>query len=187
MGVSGMYVISGVILRRRNVGEADRVVTVFTKEYGKIRIIAKGVRRIYSRRSPHVEPFRHVRLTLRRGRTLDSVTEAVSLESGGIDTTVLPRVGYAYFVCELVDRLLPERLEHRDIYVLLVDTLGKIREATTWRQLKLSGHEFALTMLRNLGYIPRDSELPEEDVVRFIERIIERRLNSPVFLTRLEP
>src|SRR3990167_3836469 len=76
-----IYKAQGIILARKNVGEADRVLTVFTNEYGKVRVIAKGIRRINSRRSPHLEVFNHVGLMIRHGKAMDSVTEAETIES----------------------------------------------------------------------------------------------------------
>lgn len=185
MRSTGLYVTSGVILKRIKVGEADRILTVFTKEYGKIRVIAKGVRRIYSRRSPHVELFRNVRLSLNRGKTMDSVSEAEGMDDVTGNTTIRG-IGHAYFVCELVDRLLPESLEHRDVYALLVDMLRNIRTADSQYDLAAETDKFALVLLRILGYLPKEKELPHDEIVRFIEEIIERKLKSPAILTRLD-
>jgi DNA repair protein RecO (recombination protein O) len=79
MKPSRVYVAEGIVLKRRNVGEADRILTVFTKKYGKIRVIAKGVRRITSRRAGHIEVFTRVILTLHSYKNMDIVTEAQAI------------------------------------------------------------------------------------------------------------
>ena len=187
MAASGYYVVSGIILKRRNIGEADRLVTIFTKENGKITAVAKGVRRIYSRRSPYMELFRHVRVTLAKGKSMDTVTEAVGIGPTGTGARSLSRFGHYAYVCELVDRLVPERAEHADVYGLLVSVLQSIRTATSWAQLQGCVHEFALTLLRHLGFLPPDEQLTAGGIERFVENIIERKLTSPQLLTRLAP
>jgi len=62
------YKAEGIVIKRKNFGEADRILTVFTKKYGKIKVLAKGVRRITSRRGPNVELFNQVELVLHQGR-----------------------------------------------------------------------------------------------------------------------
>ena len=70
------YRIEGVIIKRRNFKEADKILTVFTKKYGKVSVLAKGVRKITSRRGPSVELFNHASLLLHKASFLDIVTEA---------------------------------------------------------------------------------------------------------------
>jgi DNA repair protein RecO (recombination protein O) len=187
MAASGYYIASGIILKRRNIGEADRLITIFTKENGKITAIAKGVRRIYSRRSPYVELFRHIRVTLARGKSIDTVNEAEGIGSAGVVGRSLSRFGHYAYVCELIDRLVPEQVEHADVYGLLVLTFERIRTATSWAQLQSCGHEFSLSLLRMLGYLPPEKQLTASEIERYIESIIERKLTSPLLLTRLAP
>ncbi|MBI2622470.1 DNA repair protein RecO, partial [Candidatus Microgenomates bacterium] len=70
------YRAEGIILKRTNFGEADRFLTVFSKRHGKIKILAKGVRRITSRRGPNIELFNLATLYIHKGRHLDILTEA---------------------------------------------------------------------------------------------------------------
>ena len=68
--------IDGVILKRSNFGEADKLVTIFSKQQGKIKVLAKGIRRIKSKRAPHLELFNYTTLILHHGKSFDIVTEA---------------------------------------------------------------------------------------------------------------
>lgn len=181
-----IYKVQGIILKRHNVGEADRILTVFTKEYGKIRVIAKGVRRISSRRGGHTEIFRQVVLILYRGKSLDVVSEATTvkeLPSLGRD---LRRVTLAYYVCELVDQLLPQHQEHQDVFVLLGGVLQEIAATSDLTSAREAVLNFAHSLLWSLGFLPKPRRLDWGQLEFFIEGIIERKLRTPTLLTRLQ-
>ena len=78
-----LYRDEGVVLRVQKLGEADRIVTVLTKRHGRVRAVAKGVRRTRSKFGATVEPFSHVDLQLFAGRNLDIVVQAEGLTSFG--------------------------------------------------------------------------------------------------------
>src|SRR5260221_14392220 len=82
MSSSRVYTAESIVLKRRNVGEADRILTIFTKRFGKMRVIAKGVRRITSRRAGHIEVFSHVVLTLHAYKNMDIVSKAAAITRG---------------------------------------------------------------------------------------------------------
>src|SRR5260370_22300359 len=76
-----LYRDDGVVLRTKKLGEADRIVTVLTRKNGRVRAVAKGVRKTQSRFGARVEPFTHVDLMLHAGRTLDVITHPESVRS----------------------------------------------------------------------------------------------------------
>lgn len=177
-----VYKAHGIVLKRRNVGEADRIITLFTREYGKIRIIAKGVRRITSRRAPHLEVFRLAHVTLHKGRTLDTVVEVESAALLHLATNEMQKVSFAYYACELVDRLLPDGQEHREVFGLTssaIHSLDNGKTAIEWQQEIFS---FALKLLWTLGYLPKTITLAEENIQSYVEGIIERKLRTPRLL-----
>ena len=73
--------VHAIVLRHADWGEADRLVTLFTREQGKLRAVAKGARKITSRKAGHLEPFTHVKLQLARGRSLFIVTQADTVDA----------------------------------------------------------------------------------------------------------
>ena len=73
---SRSYRAQGVVLRHVEVGEADRILTFYTLEYGKVQAIAKGIRKMKSRKAGHLEPFSRVELMLAKGRNLDVISQA---------------------------------------------------------------------------------------------------------------
>jgi len=176
MGYPRMYAVEGIIIKRRNVGEADRVLTVFTKEKGKIAAIAKGVRKITSRRAGHIEVFSHVRLMIHKGKTWDIVTEAASL--GRFEKESLSHVSAGYYLCELIDKMTPLEEENRYLFDLLLYSLAAVFEETSEEKRVNIIHVFALELLWTLGFLPRSKELSFTLINPFIEKIIERKIRS---------
>src|SRR5882757_7580474 len=93
----------GIVIKRRNYGEADRILTVLTRDYGKISIKATGVRKITSRRSAHIELLNHTTLHLYKKNTFMVLTEAKMLEDFSVIKQDFQKIGLAYHFCELVD------------------------------------------------------------------------------------
>jgi len=184
MSPNRVYTTHAVVLKRSNLGEADRIVTIFSKEYGKMKVIAKGVRRVHSRRAPYLEVFSHVTLILHRGKTWDVLSEATPMNTFSFLRGSLALISEGYYVCELVDVLTPEHQEHRDIYTLLLEALMNLNEAIQDNPVELS-RQFALELLRSLGYLAHDRSLPMGRIDPYIERIIEKRLHTPKILSRL--
>lgn len=113
----------GVILRRRDFGEKDRILTIFTRKLGRISAIAKGVRNPGSRKSGHVETFMRSNLLIARGRNLHILTQAEVLDSYPSLRESLPGIGYGSYVVELVDAFTYEEGSNLPLYSLLVTTL----------------------------------------------------------------
>ncbi len=178
------YTVHAIVLKRRNMGEADRLLTVFSREYGRMRVYARGIRRVHSRRAAHVEVFSHVTLVLHRGKTWDTLMEAQTIETFLMLRERLPMVSAGYYLCELVDALLPERQEQRDVYALLRDGLATLNGTVQKDPVALS-EQFALELLRRLGYLARDGSMPHGQIEPYIERIVEKRIHSHRLLTKL--
>lgn len=177
------YRTEGVVIKRRNVGEADRILTVFTKNEGKITIKAKGIRRIPSRRSAHVELLNLSQLTLYRGKKIGTLTEAQMINSYAAIKEDLARVGLAYHICELVDGLCPEGQENRQVFHLLTHTLDRLCGN---EDIAVVIHEFEVTLLSLLGFWHKPyDESRTLDTHHFIENILERRLKSKKIFSKL--
>jgi DNA repair protein RecO (recombination protein O) len=113
------YVTDGIVLSRFDLGEADRVLTMITPQLGKIRIIAKGVRRPTSRLGGSLEPFAELNVGLARGRTFDVVTEVRVGHAWLKLRDSLESAATAWYIAELADRSLEERHEAEPLYALL--------------------------------------------------------------------
>jgi DNA repair protein RecO (recombination protein O) len=107
-------------------GEADRLLILYSPNRGKLRTIAKGVRRPRSRKAGHLEPFTRAQLMLASGRELDIITQAEALETFPALRDDLVRLGQAAYVVEVLDRLTVDREDNIALYRLLVNTLGRL-------------------------------------------------------------
>src|SRR5581483_2273902 len=104
-----VYRTEAIVLHHRELGEADKVLTLYSPDLGKFDAIAKGVRRPTSRKSGHLEELSHSTLLLAHGRTLEVVTQCELLESFAGLREDLSRLGAAVYLAELVERFSAER------------------------------------------------------------------------------
>jgi len=173
----------GIILKRTNLGEADRLLTIYTKHYGKIKALAKGVRKITSRRGGSVEIFNHVSLFLVQGKNLDLITETETIESYGLWRKDLKKVGLAYYFCELTDRLTPEGQVHEKVFELLLSYLKKLSLELDYRLVR----SFEEELLGELGFgVPEALKKTPGSLKSYIESIIEKKINAPKILVRID-
>lgn len=138
----------GIILKRRDFGEADRILTVFTLHRGKITALARGVRRITSRRAGNVELLNRVQMFLHPGKQFLILTEATSLDTYQKLKEDLTLSTYAYHIIELVDKLTAENQENLQLYTELVEVLKRL--STNPRQIFIRA--FEVRILDNLGF-----------------------------------
>ncbi|MDD5147115.1 MAG: DNA repair protein RecO [Candidatus Daviesbacteria bacterium] len=148
--------LEGIILKRRNLGEADRILTVFTYQKGKISILAKGVRRITSRRSGNVELLNRVSMYLHQAKTFLILTEASSLDTYQKLKEDLTLSTYAFHIVELVDKLTAENQESRILYEDLVNVLQRLSRNP--RQILVRAFEVKILSL--LGFMTFRSSTP---------------------------
>jgi DNA repair protein RecO (recombination protein O) len=147
-----LYRVEAIVLRRTDIGEADRLLTVLTAERGKLHLLAKGVRKTLSRKAGHVELFMHSTFLVAKGRTWDIVTQADTIESYLPLRQDLLRTTYAHYVAELVDRLSGEADESRSLFDLLRATLSRLSEGN---DPYLAVRFFELRLLAWAGYQPQ--------------------------------
>lgn len=178
-----MYRAEGVIIHRKIYGEADRFLTIFTKHQGKIRVLAKGIRKITSKRAPHLDTLSIVSMIVYAGKSVDIVGECARFGKQFSFSDDLVKVSFSYYVCELVDALTALNIANENQYFMFVRTLQKIERATSRSELYQIVYEFALSLLIALGFLPGSSEVQKETINQFIESIIERRLKTVRLLT----
>lgn len=159
----------GLILKRTNFGEADRVLTVLTDRYGKISVIAKGVRRITSRRAGNIEILNRVKLHLFKSQKNYNLSEAESIETFQILKSNLTLSTTAFHIIELVDRLVPESQQNRTLYDLVVATLQILE--TNPRRIFIRA--FEVKILSMLGFwsvdAVKDLDLETKDLLKKLE------------------
>lgn len=175
-----IYKAEGIVIKRKNYGESDRILTIFTKQTGKIQARAAGVRKITSRRSPHVELLNLSLFSLYKGNAFPIVIEAQSLNDFSFIKKNLRKIGFAYYICELIDRLCAENQEHRAVFFLIESFLTRLAKEQNEARLI---HEFEIILLKELGFYPRSSPA-DFDSSLFIENILERRLTTKRLIAR---
>jgi DNA repair protein RecO (recombination protein O) len=145
------YRAEAVVLRHSDYGEADRLLTLYTKETGKARVIAKGVRKIRSRKAGHLEPFTRVTLQLAQARDMPIVTQAETIDAYLPIREDLMRTSYAAYIVEMLDRFTYEEGENRAIFKLLTDSLTRIASlADPFITLRY----YEIHLLEDLGFRP---------------------------------
>jgi DNA repair protein RecO (recombination protein O) len=155
MTIPKVYKTAGIVLRQRRLGEADKIITLFTPNLGKLDAVAKGVRRPRSKLAGHVEPLTYTSFMLARGRELDIVTQAQTIEVFATLREDLERTGRALYAAELVDRFAPERQENFQVFRLFLETL---RRLATEERLDITLRFFEMRLLGYLGYQPQTDE-----------------------------
>jgi len=150
-GRERIFRTEAVILRRQDLGEADRLVVAYSPDRGKLRLVAKGVRRLTSRKAGHLEPFSRTALLIARGRELDIISQADALETYPALLADLQRVGQASYVVELIDRFTLEEGGSRPAYALLLQTLTRLAEG---RSAAAVLRFYELRLLELMGYRP---------------------------------
>ncbi len=149
-----LYRDEGIVLRTQKLGEADRIVTVLTRRTGKVRAVAKGVRRTKSKFGARLEPFSHVDLQLYTGRSLDIVSQAESIRSyGPAIVTDYPAYTAGTAVLETADRLTAEEKEPSlRLFLLVVGALRALSDRTRPAGLVLDA--FLLRAMSVAGWEP---------------------------------
>lgn len=148
------YKTKGIVIRRDNIGEADRRVALFTQRLGKVVVIAKGARRPKSRLSSATDLFCEIEMVAARGRTFDILTEADIVSAHSKIGSSWQKTKNAYWVGEVVAKLVHEDEPNPHLYELLSSSLKTIND----HDEKLVLDYFAFQLLCALGYQPELSK-----------------------------
>jgi len=166
----------GIVIRKSNFGEADRILTILTSDRGKIRTIAKGVRRAKAKLAGWLDMFADNELELAEGRNLDIVTGVVAVGQIATDKLTLHQTGLMYYLCELVDKLVEETHDVPEVFSLLREGLSAVAERVV--PLNILKTYFEIKLLTGLGFAPElyrcvvtGQELNGEDRLYFSYRL----------------
>lgn len=144
---------SAVVLRHSDWGEADRLLTLYTREQGMIRALAKGARKVTSRKAGHLQPFTHVTVQLAKGRDLLIVTQAETVNAFLPLHDDLMKTGHAAYAIELLLRFSYEdEGANPAIFRLLVETLERLeKEEDAWLPIRY----YEMRFLDAVGFRPQ--------------------------------
>jgi DNA repair protein RecO (recombination protein O) len=174
-----VYKTEAIVLDRKDFGEADRLLTLYTPGMGKVRALAKGARRTTSRLSGHIELFTHTSLLLAAGRNLDIVTQSQLIHSHERLREDLWRAALGFHILELVNHFSEERLESPPVWYALLEALGRLDggeefrvSSFEFRVLAESKAEYGVRTVADSELGTRNSKLETSDpelAVRFFE------------------
>ncbi|OGM58332.1 DNA repair protein RecO [Candidatus Woesebacteria bacterium RIFCSPLOWO2_01_FULL_39_10] len=167
------YSSEGIVLARRNYSEADRILVIFTKNFGKLSFLAKGVRKPKSRKRGHIEVFSHIRFSASQGKGLDLITETETISSYKVIRSSLKKVSVAYFLMEVVGRLSQEEEKNQEFYELILKNLELLCDTNSLKSLR---KEFIYKSLVLLGFWPKQRMMGDAD--QALEEVLERKLST---------
>lgn len=167
------YTSEGIILARRHFGEADRILSVFSKNHGRISLIAKGVRRPKSRKRGHLEVFNRIKFQAVSGHSIDLITEAEIVDDFKEVRKSLKKISLAYYFAEVIGRITHENEKNEELYNFILDFLEKLKSVSELKKLRI---DFLNKLLVLMGYWPEKVVLLDPD--KKLEEVIERQIYS---------
>jgi len=148
------FCAEGIILRSRDFGEADKLVTIFTKRKGKIKVLAKGVRKVSSRRGGSLDALNQVKVFLQETKNLPFLTEVEAIQTFPSIKSDLAKLSIVFLMFELIDQFFSEEQENILIFNLLLDSLKGIEKSFDLEKDKIFATNFQLKILSQIGYLP---------------------------------
>lgn len=145
------YQTEALIIKKTRLGEADRILSLYTMKHGKIQAVAKGVRRPRSKMSGHLELATHSLISLARGRNIDTVTNTRTITAFLPLKSDLLRGAAALYTAELVDRFTADHIENQPLFDLLLATWHRLAETN---DIETVLRFFELHLLETVGYRP---------------------------------
>lgn len=167
------YSSEGIVLSRKNYGEADRILVVFSKSFGKLSLLCKGIRKIKSKKRGHLEIFSKIKFSAVRGHGMDIMTETETINDFAGVRVNLNKISLAYYFCEVVNKITHEDGHLSTVYSLLSTALEQLEQTKELKKLRM---KFIYDLLTNMGYWPIGKKLLDADIV--LDDVLERKINS---------
>lgn len=149
--MADQHTVQAIVLRQQPLGESDALVVLFSREQGKLKAVAKGLKKPRSKLAGVCQMWTWGRFYLLKGRTFDRLLQAEMVDAHYALREDIWKVAYATYVSELVDRAVAESEPHETVFDLLALTLHQLGHADDPRPLV---HSFELRLLAELGYEP---------------------------------
>jgi DNA repair protein RecO (recombination protein O) len=152
MSTPRSYQTQGIVLKQTKLGEFDKILTIYTQGFGKLKAVAKGACRPKSKLGGNVEPLTHSLMLLAKGRNLDIVTQSQTINGFLALKSDLWRAACGFYILELIDSFTVEGGENRPLFDLLLDILNQLSKPES-NEIIL--RYFELHLLHFLGYRPQ--------------------------------
>ncbi len=167
------YTSTGIVLSSIKYSEADRILKIYSKNYGKLSLIAKGVRKPISKKRGSLEVFNAVNFHATWSATIGLITEVEMINSFEGIRKDLNKMSLAYFYCEVIEKLTREGSNNYKLYNLLFNAFIQLEESKGY---KIKKDKFIYDVLVELGFWPLGQKIIDPDSA--LENVIERKLSS---------
>ena len=167
----------GIVVRVVDSGEADKYVSIISENHGLVQLMARGVRRPTSKKSPHLDLFNLIRFSVGRGDVTRYINQVESISFFPRLKSDYSKVGISMTIAEILTNTLPVDVEDREIFLSLKAFLVGLEAAEDKKGVNVLGRRFGLFLLRHLGYPPPKS--PDTDnLSAYFEIIMNRKIIS---------
>ena len=177
--------INGIIIKRLNLFESDKIITVLSPSEGKVQFKAKNVRKITSHRISHMELLNLASFSVYKSN-INSLPLAIEVNSVKTYSNIksnLIKSNLSYHICEIVDSLLPMGSDNKNIFYLLEGVLDNLEKASDNFYSLI--HDFEMKLLSDLGFSSPNLNLKGAKASLFIENIIEKKLKSREIIKKI--
>ncbi len=145
-----LYKVEAIVLRSIECGNGDKLLVLFSREHGKMKVMAHGVTRPSSRKRGSVQPFTYTKFLIHRGRELDSVSQCEGIEMFPFLRRDLETIGYASYLAELTECLVPEGEQNDRLFNLFLETMRLMGEGDA----EILARSFEIKSAGLMGYRP---------------------------------
>jgi DNA repair protein RecO (recombination protein O) len=167
------YSSEGIVLGKVNYSEADGIFVVFSRDYGKVVLLAKSVRKIKSRKRGSLEVFNRIKFSADKGKGVDFVSEAEVIEQFSSIRKSLRKLSLCYYFMEIVGKATRELEPNESLYDLILRYLRRIATSTNLLEIK---KEYLYDLSVILGFWPRNKKMSDPE--NFIREVLERGIAS---------
>lgn len=168
---------TGIILKVVDFAEADKLVGVLSHHHGYQEYIARGARRMNSKKAPHLDLFNQIKFQISRGYNPQQLIQADTMNYYPVIKSGLEKTRIAMSIAEIITNVLPFEVEDKESYLSLVNYFEAINKQLDKDNLGRITYQFSLYLLKHLGY-PLPSTIQPENITGYFETIINKKIIS---------
>ena len=164
---------TGFVLKAVDYKEADAIVTIYSQKFGKLVLIANGIKKLKSRKRGHIRQFSKIRFSASHTKGLGILTEVETIKNYPKIEKTLGKVSLGYYFSEVIDKFIHEGESNKEVFELIDEYFLKLSQTNQLKKLRLS---FIYDLLVTLGFWPKGKVMENEDLI--IGEILEREISS---------
>ena len=175
--MSESYSDLGIVIRAVDSGESDKYITILTEHHGLGNFVARGARRITSKKSPHLDLFNVIKFSVGRGDAPKYLNQVESLHFFPGIKKDYAKIGLAMTLAEIITGTMPTDEEDREMYLSLKAYLDALNGTTLVKESNQLTRRFALFLMRHLGY-PSPKSPDTDNLSGYFESVMNRKIIS---------